>query len=83
VQSYVSGLQAQHSGLPNLSGSQYEDNQLVLYGGYGSGAYIWVPNSNFTGWTDAAAAGNGGTLAYNYVYAPKTSNSPGVRNEIQ
>jgi hypothetical protein len=65
VQTYVSNLRSQHTGLPDLSGSQYEANQLILYGGWllGSNAnYYWVPNSTFTGWaTNTSAPG------YSYV----------------
>ena len=78
VQSYVSAQQKGNPNLPNLTPTQYEDNQLVLYGGFGAANYIWVPNSSYTGWTEVTT-GN----AYNYVYAPSTSNNPGVRNEIQ
>jgi hypothetical protein len=71
VQTYVSNLRSQYSGLPNLSGSQYEDNQLILYGGWwtGNSSYYWVPNSTYTGWvTNTSAPG------YNYVNT--------VRNDI-
>jgi hypothetical protein len=78
VQSYVSGLQAQHKSLPNLSATQYEDNELVLYGGFGSSSYIWVPNTTYTGWSEVTV-----TNAYNYIYAPLSAKNPGVRNEIQ
>ncbi len=73
VQTYVSGLRSQHSGLPDLSGSQYEDNQLILYGGWllgSNGNYFWVPNSTFTGWVKNTSA-----PGYSYVNT--------VRNDVQ
>ena len=83
VSSWVSSLQSQHSGLPSLSGSQQEDNALVLYGGYDAidypqTYYIWLPNSSYSGWTQ-----NSGSPAYSYVYAPTTDPNPGVRDSIQ
>ncbi len=71
VQGYVSGLRSQHSGLPDLSGSQYEDNQLMLYGGWwvNNSSYYWVPNSTYTGWVV-----NTSSPGYNYVNT--------VRNDI-
>ncbi len=64
VQSYVSGLRAQHSSLPNLTGSQYEDNQLIRYCGWWSGdsTYYWIPNAAFTGWV-----ANPNSPGYSYV----------------
>lgn len=72
MQAYVSGLRNQHSGLPDLTGSRYESNQLILYGGWwlGSNAnYYWVPNATYTGWVS-----NAGAPGYNCVN--------GVRNAI-
>ena len=72
VQTYVSNLQSQHSGLPNLSGSQYEDNQLILYGGWwtSNSSYYWVPNSTYAAWVQ-----NTSSPGYSYVN--------NVRNNIQ
>ena len=87
VQSWVSGLRSQYPSLPDLSPTQYEDNEMVLYAGYNAtqnpNLYIWQANSNHDGWTDAAAQANGGTGPYNYVYAPTTASNPGVRFAIQ
>ncbi len=72
VQTYVSGLRGQHSSLPDLSPSQYEDNQLILYGGYwqnNDANYYWVPNTTYTGWLANSSSGG-----YNYVNT--------VRNDI-
>jgi hypothetical protein len=71
VQSYVSGLQGQYPALPNLGGSQYEDNQLILYGGWwvNNSSYYWVPNPTYTGWV-----ANTNSPGYNYVNT--------VRNDI-
>jgi hypothetical protein len=72
AQAYVSNLRSQYSSLPDLSGSQYEDNQLILYGGwlFGNNAnYYWVPNSTHTGWV-----ANSSAPGYGYVNT--------VRNDI-
>ncbi len=82
VASWVAGLQKQYPSLPNLSGTQQEDNALVLYGGFGSGDYIWMPNSSDNGWDDSYAKNNQ-TAAYEYVCAPTTAPNPGVRFSIQ
>jgi len=71
VQSYVSAQRNGHPSLPDLSATQYEDNQLVLYNGLPVPSnYVWQPNSNFTAWTQVS-----GTGGYNYVQS--------VRNGIQ
>jgi hypothetical protein len=60
-------------GLPNLGASQYEDNQLILYGGWllgSNGNYFWVPNSTFTGWVKNTSA-----PGYSYVNT--------IRNDVQ
>ncbi len=84
VASWVAGLQKQYPSLPNLSGTQQEDNALVLYGGYDAldypaKYYIWQPNSSDNGWVEDTSS-----PAYAYVYAQATTNQQaGVRNEIQ
>jgi hypothetical protein len=72
VQSYVSGLRSQYSTLPDLTASQYENNQLILYGGWlqnNNANYYWVPNSAYTAWII-----NTSSPGYNYVQS--------VRNDI-
>ena len=81
VQNWVSGLRNQYPNLPDLSPTQYEDNELVLYAGDGQADYVWAPNSSDTGWAEITT-----TAGYLYVYAqanPQTGQQAGVRNEIQ
>jgi hypothetical protein len=51
VRNWVSPQRTSHPTLPDLTGTQYEDDALVFYGPYSVELqHYYIPNSGYTGW---------------------------------
>jgi len=64
VHSWVSGQRSGHSGLPDLTGIQYENDALVWYGPYATELqHHYIPNSLYNGWVNNPNCANGQSYA--------------------